>query len=192
MKDNFELDKIVLSAALSIFILVFSSNLGGFLYRTKNFPDTRGFQVEVVDDAGSSSGASAGLPDVLDMGMIMSTANAEAGKQVFNKCAICHTPGKGEANKVGPNLWGIIGAKTARHAEFKYSSAMAQRGEQGMIWSYEELYRYLYSPKKHVPGTKMAFAGLKKDEERANLIAYLRTLADSPIPLPKFSQPKPE
>lgn len=185
MKDNFEFDKIVLSIALSIFVLVFSNNFGAFLYRTKHLPDTRGFQVEVVDDAGGT-GAPAGLPDIIEIGKIMAAANAEAGKQVFNKCAICHTPGKGDANKVGPNLWGIVGAKTARHSEFAYSSAMAQRKD--VLWSYEELYRYLYSPKKHVPGTKMAFAGVKKDEERANLIAYLRTLADSPLPLPKLEQ----
>lgn len=186
MKDNFEFDKIVLSIALSIFVLVFSNNLGGFLYRTNNFPSSPGFKIEIVEDTGGA--AVAGLPDVIQIGKILAAANAEAGKQVFNKCAICHTPGKGEANKVGPNLWGIVGAITAKHSDFSYSAAMAQRGKEGKVWSYEELYRYIYSPKKHVPGTKMAFAGIKKDEDRANLIAYLRTLSDSPLPLPKVEE----
>lgn len=183
MGNNFEFDKIVVSVALAIFIVVFSNALGGFFYRTKQIPDHRGYEIEIVD-ATSAGSAPKGLPEVLDMSAILALGNIELGKSVYNKCAVCHTPDKGGANKVGPNLWGIVGAVTARHTEFKYSDAMSKRGQAGTKWSYEELYRYLYSPKAHVPGTKMAFAGLKKDEDRANLIAYLRTLADSPLPLP--------
>ncbi len=183
MKENFEFDKLLVSIALSVFIFIFSANMGGFLYRTKQIPDKKGLEVEIVE-AGASDGAAAGLPEKIEMGKIMAAAVVDAGKAVFNKCAICHTVGKGEANKVGPNLWGIVGAITAQHKDFQYSSAMAARGTEGKKWTYEELYRYLYSPKKHVPGTKMAFAGLKKDEDRANVIAYLRSLSDSPLPLP--------
>lgn len=189
MGNNFEFDKIVLSVALAVFTLVFSINLGGFLYRVERIPAKNGIVIEVVEVA-DSSGAAKGLPDVIEIGKIMAAANAEAGKQVFNKCAICHTNGKGEPNKVGPNLWGIVNAKTAKHEEFKYSDAMARRGTDGKIWTYEELYRYLFAPKAYVPGTKMAFAGIKKDEERSNLIAYLRTLADTPIPLPSIEPDK--
>ncbi len=187
MKENFEFDKILISIALSVFIFIFSANLGGFLYRTKNIPDQKGLVVEITE-ADTSGGAAAGLPEKIEIGKIMATAAADAGKAIFNKCAICHTVGKGEANKVGPNLWGIVGAVTARHTDFQYSSAMSELGKASHKWTYEELYRYLYSPKKHVPGTKMAFAGLKKDEERANVIAYLRTLADSPLPLPAIEK----
>jgi cytochrome c len=183
VKDNFEFDKVVVSIALSIFVFIFSANLGGYLYRTKTIPDTKGYQVEIVE-IGASDGAAAGLPDNIEIGKKMAAALVDAGKTVFNKCAICHTVGKGEANKVGPNLWGIVGAVTAQHKDFQYSSAMAARGAEGKKWTYEELYRYLYAPKKYVPGTKMAFAGLKKDEDRANVIAYLRSLADSPLALP--------
>lgn len=184
MKDNFEFDKLVLAIALSIFTVIFSINVGGFLYRVERIPETKGFNIEIVEATGGAD-APAGLPEVIEIGKILALANAEAGKQVFNKCAICHTPGKGEANKVGPNLWGIIGRATAQIAGFEYSTAMKKLGSENHKWTYEELYRYLYSPKKYVPGTKMAFAGLKKDEDRANLIAYLRTLADAPQPLPK-------
>ncbi len=187
MKENFEFDKIIVSIALSIFVLIFSANMGGFLYRTKKIPDQKGLEVEIVE-AGSSDGAAAGLPEKIEIGKIMSTAVADAGKAIFNKCAICHTVGKGEANKVGPNLWGVVGAVTAQHKDFQYSSAMAARGTEGKKWTYEELYRYLYAPKKHVPGTKMAFAGLKKDEDRANIIAYLRSLADNPMALPQIEK----
>lgn len=183
MGNNFEFDKIVIAIALAIFTIVFSANLGGLLYRVERIPEKKGFAIEVVEtNAGAEKPK--GLPEVIEIGKIMATANAEAGKQIFNRCAICHTNGKGEANKVGPNLWGIVGAKTARHTEFKYSDAMEKRGTDGVVWTFEELYRYLYAPRVRVPGTKMAFPGLKKDEERANVIAYLRTLADAPLPLP--------
>jgi cytochrome c len=187
--NNFEFDKIVIAIALAIFTLVLSINLGGFLYRVERIPEKKGFAVEITEVA-DTSGAPQGLPEVIEIGKIMAAANAEAGKQIFNKCAVCHTIAKGEPNKVGPNLWGIVGAKTARHTDFKYSEAMAKRGEAGIVWTYEELYRYLYSPKSHVPGTKMAFAGIKKDDERANLIAYLRSFADQQLPLPPIEKSK--
>lgn len=187
MKENFEIDKIVVSVAVSVFAVIFSANLGGFMYNTKNIVDIKGINIEIVD-ASADSGKASGIPDQINMGKIMATGIAEAGAKVFKKCAICHTVGKGEANKVGPNLWGIVGVKTAQKAGFKYSAAMEKRGQDGIKWTYEELYRYLYSPKKYVPGTKMAFAGLKKDEDRANVIAYLRTLASSPLPLPPIEQ----
>lgn len=183
MGNNFEFDKIVVSVALAIFIVVFSNALGGFFYRTKQIPEHRGYEIEIVDVAGGDT-TPKGLPEVIDIATIMSQAIAEQGKSVFNKCAVCHTHEKGGANKVGPNLWGIVGAVVAHHKDFNYSNAMAKRGQDGIKWTYEELYRYIYSPRAHVVGTKMAFAGIKKDDERANLIAYLRTLADNPLPLP--------
>lgn len=182
-KEDFELDKIVVSIALSIFILIFSANLGGFIYRTEHIVEERGFEIEIMD-ASTIAAAAKGLPDVLDLKEIFKNVDLESGKRVFNKCAVCHTPGKGGKNKVGPNLWGILNAKVANVNGFAYSSAMKKRGDDGLKWTYEELYRYLYAPKKHVPGTKMAFAGLKKDEDRVNLIEYLRTLSDRPLPLP--------
>ena len=182
--NNYELDKIIVAIALSIIVLVFSVNLGSFLYTTENFVEKSGFAIEVTN-AQDTAEAPQGLPDKIDIAAIMKAANAEAGKNIFNKCAICHTIGKGEPNKVGPNLWGIVKANVGRHADdFKYSDAMLKHGQEVVNWDYEELYRYLYSPKARVPGTKMAFAGLKKDDERANLIAYLRAQSDKPSPLP--------
>lgn len=185
MKDNHEFDKIALAIACSIFVLILSNAIGGFLYRVRHFPDKPGFIVDLSELQSANEGDKAkGIPAVIDIGQIMSSANSEAGSKIFNKCAICHTSGKGEPNKVGPNLWGIVGAKTARHTDFEYSPAMKQRASEGKEWTYEELYRYIYSPRSYVSGTKMAFAGLKNDQERANLIAFLRTQADLPLPLP--------
>jgi cytochrome c len=183
--NNYEIDKIIIAVALSVIVFVFSMNVGSFLYTTENFVDKSGYAIEITDALGGAAEAPQGIPDKIDIAAIMKTANAEAGKNIFNKCAICHTIGKGEANKVGPNLWGVVTAKIGRHStDFKYSDAMLKHGQDVGSWGYEELYRYLYSPKTHVPGTKMAFAGLRKDDERANLIAYLRTQSDNPSPLP--------
>ncbi|MDJ1257205.1 MAG: cytochrome c family protein [Candidatus Midichloria sp.] len=185
MGDNFEFDKIVLAIALGIFVFIFSDNFGNLFYRPVFEPEKRGFEIEVAEtNNGMSDSASKDLPETLDMHTIMANANAKLGEDVFKKCAVCHTAEKGGANKVGPNLWGIVNAITAHKPDFAYSAAMLARVQQNLKWDYETLYRYLYAPKKFVPGTKMAFAGIKKDEERANLIAYLRTLSDSPLKLP--------
>lgn len=103
--------------------------------------------------------------------------DAEAGAKVFNKCKACHAADE-EKNKVGPHLVGIIDRPVASVEGFKYSDAMKALGEAGDVWSVEALTEYLRAPKKVVPGTKMAFAGLRKEEDEENLIAYFESLAD--------------
>jgi cytochrome c len=97
----------------------------------------------------------------------------EAGEKVFMKCKACHDVEKG-VNKVGPTLKGVVGRKAAAVPEYKYSEAMSAKGAEGLVWTDETLAAYLADPKKYVPGTKMAFAGLKKPEDLTNLIAYLK------------------
>ncbi len=113
---------------------------------------------------------------------LLATADPAAGQKIAAKCKACHNFDKGGANKIGPNLWDIVGAKHAHRDDFKYSEAMTAMHDK--VWDYNELDTYLTSPKTYAPGTKMIFPGLKKPEERANLIAWLRTLSDSPKPLP--------
>jgi len=112
---------------------------------------------------------------------LLAHADSTKGADVFKKCASCHTIDKGGANRVGPNLYGVVGAPKAHHPGYAYSAPMSQKGG---TWSYEDLNTYLYSPRDFVPGTKMSFAGLKNDQDRADLIAYLRAQSDQPIPLP--------
>lgn len=113
---------------------------------------------------------------------MLAAANADAGKTYAKTCAACHSFDKGAAAKVGPNLYGIIGAKHAHAPDFKYSDAM--KAANGKIWTFEALNEYLRSPKAAIPGNRMAFAGIKNDKDRANVIAWLRTLSDKPEPLP--------
>ena len=111
----------------------------------------------------------------------MPAAKVDAGQGVFKKCATCHTPNQGGKNGQGPNLWNIVNRDLAASDGFKYSKAMAQKGGK---WDYESLALFLHKPKTWLKGTKMAFAGLKKPQDIANLLAYMQTLSDSPVPFP--------
>ncbi|MBI1206754.1 MAG: c-type cytochrome [Azospirillum sp.] len=112
---------------------------------------------------------------------LLAAANVEAGQKVAKACTACHSFDKGGPAKVGPNLYGIVNRPRASMAGFSYSGDMTKMGGS---WSYDDLNHFLYQPKSFVAGTKMTFAGIKKTAERAELIAWLRTLADTPAPLP--------
>ncbi len=136
----------------------------------------------VADTAPAATAAPAAAPDIPPIGPLLAGANVEAGKTLFQRqCFTCHTIDKGGANKVGPNLWNIVGRKKASHEGFSYSSALQAKGGD---WTYEDIDHMIFKPTAYVRGTKMAFAGLPKEPDRANIIAYLRTMADTPQPLP--------
>jgi len=137
--------------------------------------------IAVADEAPTAV-AAAPAAELAPIGPKLASANVDAGKAVFMKqCFTCHTVDKGGANKVGPNLWDIVGRKKASHPGFSYSSALTAKGGD---WSYEDINHMIFKPLTYVKGTKMAFAGLPKEQERADVIAYLRTMADTPKPLP--------
>jgi cytochrome c len=149
-------------------------------------PEKEGFAIvaeEPTAEAGAAGGEEAKSEPI---GPLLAKADAAAGEAVFKKCASCHTVDKGGPNKVGPNLWGVVNRPVASHAGFSYSAGMQTFAEGGkVVWDYDHLSYFLEAPKKHVPGTAMGFAGIKKADERANLIAWLREQADSPAPLPE-------
>ncbi|MGD9882603.1 MAG: cytochrome c family protein [Reyranella sp.] len=138
--------------------------------------------IAVSEEAPAATTAAAPAAELPPIGPELAKANVDAGKAIFQKqCFTCHTADKGGANKVGPNLWGIVGRKKASHGGFSYSSAMQAKGGD---WTYEDINHLIFKPAAYVKGTKMAFAGLPKPQERADVIAYLRTMADTPAPLP--------
>lgn len=111
---------------------------------------------------------------------LLATADVTVGKQLANKCTACHTFEKGGAKRYGPNLWNIVGAPHARDPDYSYSASLKAMHDRQ--WTDEELNKYLFNPHSHTPGTKMTFGGMKDAQERANLIAWLHTLSDSPLP----------
>ncbi|ATQ44361.1 c-type cytochrome [Caulobacter mirabilis] len=150
----------------------------------KHPPEKPGYAVAVAEEAGEG-GATAEVPP--DWGsVLLLPANIAQGQAVSAKCASCHTFTQGGANGTGPNLYGTLGKKPGTHAGFAYSPAMAAEGNAHPIWDYDELDAFLKAPQKHLPGTKMTFVGLKKQEERIAMIAYLHSLGSTlPVPAPR-------
>jgi len=135
--------------------------------------------------AAGSAAATASAPATQDVAAVIPAADVAAGRATSQQCEQCHDLSKGGPNKIGPNLWGIVNRPRATHPGFSYSSAMDANHDP---WTYDKLFVYLESPQTMVPGTKMSFAGIKSSQQRINLIAYLRTLADSPAALPAASK----
>ena len=109
---------------------------------------------------------------------LLASANASEGKKVFKKCASCHSISKGGKNKIGPALWGVIGRQVGTVTDYKYSKSLIAYGKK---WSFEEMNGFLIKPKEWIPGTKMAFAGLKNEKDRASLILYMNSQSDQPL-----------
>ncbi len=138
--------------------------------------------IAVAAGASEAAAAPAAAAELPPIGPKLKDANVEKGKAIYvQQCYTCHTIDKGGANKVGPNQWDIVGRKKASHEGFSYSSALQAKGGE---WTFEDLNHMIFKPQGFVKGTKMAFAGLPKEQDRADLIAYLRTMNDNPPPLP--------
>jgi cytochrome c len=194
----------VLGAALAAVTVTFAINFVADIIFAKAPLAKAGFEVAVVAPAaapaagGAATAAAptetaqaapaaapaAAAPAETPIADRLKTADAAAGEKSAKVCTACHSFDAAGTNKVGPGLYGVVGRQPGAHPGFKYSDGMTKFGATNAAWTYEMLDTYLTNPKTEVPGNKMAFAGLKKANERANVIAYLRTLADSPAPLP--------
>lgn len=181
--DSFEINKLI-GALLGTVFVVFSISLASDAIFAAHPPAKPGYVIEAA--APEEGGAVAPEEEAVPIAARLAEASADAGATQFKKCAACHTAEQGGANKVGPNLWNVVNRPIAAHEGFSYSGAMREFSEGGQkSWTFENLAAFLAAPKAVVPGTAMAFAGIKDPKQEADLIAYLRTLSDSPAPLPE-------
>ena len=183
--DSFELNKI-LGAVLGTCLALLSLNIAAGALFTAHPPEKPGYEVAVQEDTHGKPGDQAPAEEPLPVRF--ASADVGRGENSAKKCAACHTFGKGEPNRVGPNLWGVVGRPKASEAGFNYSAAM--KGMKGN-WTPEDLDVYLTNPKAMVPGTNMSFAGIPRGKERADLITFLNAKSDKPIDLPKQTAQAP-
>ncbi len=184
--DSYEWNKIagwVLAAAISVLGL---SILTGYMFPTHG-PEKPAFVVEGVEAEGEAAGGAAAADKPIEF--YLASADVAKGEAQFKKCASCHTINKGGAAGIGPNLYGIVGASHAHSGGFGYSDAM--KTVSGKKWDWKALSEWIANPKKAIPGNKMSFAGISKPEDRANLIAFLNSKSDSPLPAPAVPAEEP-
>ncbi|KZL19615.1 Cytochrome c2 [Pseudovibrio axinellae] len=180
--NSFELNKIA-GAILFALVAFMGLNVLTEVIFAPHEDEKRGFEIEVAgadDGAGDNAAEEAKVASIEEL---LATASVEAGARQARKCAACHSFDQGGPNKVGPALWGVVGRAPATHAGFSYSSAMREFGTSNPEWTFEQLNEFVKAPRKHVSGTSMGYAGMKKDSQRADLIAYLRSLSDNPVPI---------
>jgi cytochrome c len=184
--DSFELNK-VLGAVLASCLALLSLNIAANAIFAPHQPEKPGYEIAVKeDDSHGKPGEAAPAEEPLPVRF--ASADPGRGENSAKKCAACHTFGKGEPNRVGPNLYGVVGRPKASEPGFSYSAAMkAQKGN----WTPEDLDHFLTNPRAAVPGTNMTFAGLPRGKERADVITYLNTKSDKPADLPKQTAAAP-
>lgn len=175
--NNFEFNKIAGAVLTSLLLIVVVHMIGNTIFD----PEPLGEPAFVIQLPNEETAGLTIQEEVPPIDVLLISANIEAGRKIARKCMSCHTFDQGGKNKVGPNLWNILGAEKAQVGGFSYSSAMS---EVSGVWSYTALDTFLANPRATIKGTKMTFIGLKKPHDRANLIGYLRILSDSPLTLP--------
>ena len=175
--DSFEINKII-AAILVVFIVVFGIGKVSDLAFKVEKPMQSAYKVEALDVTSAKSGNA--IEDV-DISALLAMGSVDHGKKVFKKCIACHSIKKGGRNNIGPALYNVLGRNMGALEDYKYSKALVAFGKN---WTFAEMNSFLIKPATYIKGTKMAFAGLKKEKDRASVILYMNANADNPLQLP--------
>ena len=178
--DSFEINKIVAAVLMVALIIIGIGKLSNIIFHVEK-PKTPGYAVDVEQANTVSSTINTTVEEKIDIAALMSLGDVISGEKIFKKCAACHSIVKGGKNNIGPALYNVVGRKVGIVEDYKYSKALSSYDKE---WTFEELNGYLIKPAKWIKGTKMAFAGLRKEKDRASVIKYLNQNSDNPLPLP--------
>ena len=178
--DSFEINKIVAAVLMVALLVIGIGKLSDVIFHVEK-PETPGYAVEVEKVSTASSSTTTAEDEKVDIATLMAMGDIASGEKIFKKCAACHSIIKGGKNAIGPALYNVVGRKVGVVEDYKYSKALAAYEKE---WTLEELNGYLTKPAKWIKGTKMAFAGLRKEKDRASVILYLNQNSDNPLPLP--------
>ena len=179
--DSFELNKIIAAVLMVALLIIGIGKLSDIIFHVEK-PKTPGYVVEVEQTIATTNVESKSEAEIkIDIGALMAMGDIAHGEKVFKKCAACHSIVKGGKNNIGPALYNVVGRKVGVVSDYKYSKALSTYEKE---WTFEELNGYLIRPAKWIKGTKMAFAGLRKEKDRASVILYLNQNSDNPLPLP--------
>ena len=179
--DSFEINKIIAAVLLVALLVIGIGKLSNLIFYVEK-PKTPGYVVEVEQvSTNNTQQTSSPTEEKIDISALMAMGDIASGEKVFKKCAACHSIVKGGKNNIGPALYNVIGRQVGSVNDYKYSKALSKYNKE---WTIEELNGYLLKPAKWIKGTKMAFAGLRKEKDRASVIKYLNQNSDSPLTLP--------
>ena len=180
--DSFEINKIIASILLVALLIIGISKISNIIFKVDKL-DSSAYKVELPDDSAAqiSEEKTMKADDKIDISALMALGDIAHGEKVFKKCSACHSIEAGGGNKIGPALYNVVGRKIAAVEDYKYSKALIEYEKN---WTFEELNGFLIKPQKWIKGTKMAYAGLRKEKDRASVILYLNKYSDNPLPLP--------
>ena len=178
--DSFELNKIIAAILMVALLVIGLGKIADGVFHVKK-PKNPGYQVEVESQLTSGTSQAAEVVEKIDIGAFMALGDVASGEKIFKKCAACHSINKGGKNKIGPALYNVVGRAVGGVDDYKYSKTLASYGKE---WTFEELNGFLQKPASYLKGTKMSYAGLRKEKDRASIIKYLNQNSDSPKLLP--------
>ena len=179
--DSFELNKIIGAVLLVALLVIGIGKVSNLVFKV-NKPEKSNYKVELDIETAETKGDEEPVQrEIVDIAALLSTGDLAHGEKVFKKCSACHSIKSGGGNKIGHALYNVVGRKVGVLDDYKYSKALAEYEKN---WSFEELNGFLLKPKDWIKGTKMAYAGLRKEKDRASVILYLNKYSDSPLPLP--------